>query len=55
MQRLEHVSARREPQPVGVASRISDLPHIRRSLPFEWKLTLPFAPPPLYVFMSFQI
>ena len=28
---------------------------LRRSLPTEWDLTAPFAPSPLYVFMSLQM
>jgi hypothetical protein len=54
-EQLEQGSARRPLHPVRVASRAADFPRIRRGLPFEWKLTTPLAPPPLYVFMSLQI
>ena len=61
----EYVPAKRPPQdelsssrqkPVfgGLRPRTADCPLVRRGVPSAWKLTTPFTPPPLYVFMSLQ-
>jgi hypothetical protein len=45
----------REPVFVGREPRTAAFPLVRRGTPFEWNLSTPFTPPPLYVFMSLQI
>jgi hypothetical protein len=42
-------------QSVGVTPQGVDLLHVRTSLRSECKLATPFAPPPMYVFMSLQV
>jgi hypothetical protein len=51
----EALSARRQPQPVGVDPRTADSPSARRDAPSELDLISPFIRPPLYVLMSLQI
>jgi hypothetical protein len=51
----EWFGPRRQPPSVSVKPQAADFPLVRREVPSEWKLTTPFAPPPLYVFMSLQI
>jgi hypothetical protein len=44
-----------EPVFVGLAPQTAYTPPARRGVVVEWNLITPFAPPPLYVFMSLQI
>jgi hypothetical protein len=53
--RGEQSSSRQTPVFDAVKPRTADFPVVPRSVPSEWNLTPPFAPPPLYVFMSLQI
>jgi hypothetical protein len=48
-------SPHQKPLCVGLKPQAADFPFVRRGLPSDWSLTKPFAPPPLYVFMSLQI
>jgi hypothetical protein len=54
-EREEPFAARRQPQPVSVKPYAADFSTVERGVPSEWNLTTPFAPPPLYAFMSLQI
>jgi hypothetical protein len=51
----EQSSSRQKPVFDAVKPRTADFPFGPRSVPSEWNLTTPSAPPPLYVFMSLQI
>jgi hypothetical protein len=51
----EEHSSHQKPVFVGLKPEIADFPLARRGVPPERDLTTPFAPPPLYVFMSLQI
>jgi hypothetical protein len=53
--REEECSPHRKRVFAGLKPRTADLPLVRRGVPSAWDLTTPFAPPPLYVFMSLQI
>jgi hypothetical protein len=44
-----------EPAFLGRNPQTAELSFCRRGLPLGWDLTVPFAPPPLYVLMSLQI
>ena len=48
-------SSGQEPAFVGVKPQTADFPLVRRGVPLQWNLSTPFAPPPLYLFMSLQI
>jgi hypothetical protein len=39
----------------GLKPQTADFSLVRRGVPSGWNLSSPFAPPPLYVFMSLQI
>jgi hypothetical protein len=51
----EICSPHQKPVFAGLKPRTADVPLVRRGVPSEWNLTTPFAPSPLYVFMSLQI
>jgi hypothetical protein len=51
----EQFAPRRQPQSVSVKPRAADFFSVGRGVPCEWNLTTPYAPPPLYAFMSLQI
>jgi len=53
--RGEQSSSRQEPVFDGRKPLTADFSVARRGVPSEWDLTTPFAPPPLYAFMSLQI
>jgi hypothetical protein len=53
--RGELSSFRQKPLFDAVKPRAADFPYVPRRVPSEWNLATPFAPPPLYVFMSLQI
>jgi hypothetical protein len=51
----EQSSSRQKPVFAGRKPQTADCSPVRRGVPPEWSLTAPFAPPPLYVFMSLQL
>jgi len=48
-------SSAQEPVFVSPKPQTADLSTRQSGVPWEWNLTTPFTPPPLYVFMSLQI
>jgi hypothetical protein len=52
---VEESSPHQKPVVVGFKSPIADFPLDRRGVLTGCTLTTPFAPPPLYVFMSLRI
>jgi hypothetical protein len=48
-------SACRTPEFVGLKPQPADFPFLETGVPSQWNLITPFAPPPLYVFMSLVI
>ena len=53
--RGEQGTFNQKPAPGRFELQTSDHSFVRRDGPSEWNLITPFAPPPLYVFMSLQI
>jgi hypothetical protein len=51
----EESCARQEPICVGLKPHTADFSFVPWDVPSEWNLNTPFAPPPLYAFMSLQI
>jgi hypothetical protein len=51
----EECSPHQKPAFAGLKPQAADLPLVRRGVPSDRNRTTPFAPAPLYVFMSLQL
>jgi hypothetical protein len=53
-ERPQQSSFRRQPKSARLKAQAAAPSLVGKCLPSEWNLAAPFAPPPLYVFMSLQ-